>query len=295
MGSRWAAHLTLNPANPAPSFVDDRLVTTSKRTLHFRPHASTGKADITLPIAHTTPAQCPPAKVLLVCTKSYQAHAALKQTLKHWPEPPPILLFQNGMGSQQAILDSWPQLNIYAAITTEGAFRPEPHSLVHAGLGQTIIGPLSEAAKTNGTDGLMQELAPAGLDLLAEQDVWPRLWRKLVINCAINPFTALCRCKNGEVPEQALFKQLWPELRQELQQLLQIAGMMPSQDELELMVFDVMRNTAANRSSMLQDVEANRVTEIDDINGYAARALKDAGLTHRTNQQLWEQVRALGH
>ncbi|MDX1451021.1 MAG: 2-dehydropantoate 2-reductase [Oleiphilaceae bacterium] len=295
MGSLWAAQLLLNKACDTLFFVDPRPQRLSSIQFQFTPFSTTQATSNQLNVPCVSPKESASPDLLLVCTKSYQALPALTQTLRHWPTPPALLLFQNGMGSQQAILNAWPALKIYAAISTEGAYRPDAHSLVHAGKGETIIGPMSKTAIANGPQTIRARLAPSELSLLEEANIWPRLWRKLVINCAINPFTALCRCKNGEVPQQPLFQQLWPDLRQELQQLLRHAGMMLSAEELEELVFGVIRNTANNRSSMLQDIEAQRPTEIDDINGFAAHTLQQAGLNHQINQQLWESVRALGH
>jgi len=58
-------------------------------------------------------------------------------------------------------------------------------------------------------------------------------------------------------------------------------------------VESVCRNTAANRSSMLQDVEAGRRTEIDSINGIIAAVGKAHGVEVCANEGVWRLVRAL--
>jgi 2-dehydropantoate 2-reductase len=58
-------------------------------------------------------------------------------------------------------------------------------------------------------------------------------------------------------------------------------------------VFRVMQATSANKSSMLQDVEAKRATEIDFINGFIARRAGIHGLPCAHHQHLLNAVRAL--
>lgn len=292
MGCLWAAHLA---RTHRVVFADARLNAPIERCFTFDACSeSEEKPGATIRLQHLPPCELPRTPdLLMVCTKSYDALSALRTVLKESIHPRAILLFQNGLGSQQAILDTYPNQHVYAAVTTEGAYRRRDH-IVHAGAGHTLIGAISEPAKQHPLP-LLENLGAQALPLTYKADIWPRLWHKLVINCAINPFTALASCLNGHVPGQPLFQEWWPQLRDELHTLLDIAQCPLSRSQLKEMVFDVIEKTASNRSSMLQDVEAGRRTEIDDINGFAASLLAKNGKENTINQLLWERVRALGN
>jgi 2-dehydropantoate 2-reductase len=58
-------------------------------------------------------------------------------------------------------------------------------------------------------------------------------------------------------------------------------------------VEEVARKTAANHSSMLQDVLRGAPTEIDAICGVVARRAQKHGLTVPINETCWRLVRAL--
>ena len=58
-------------------------------------------------------------------------------------------------------------------------------------------------------------------------------------------------------------------------------------------VYDVARATAMNRSSMLQDVERGRRTEIDALNGAVVRLAKGLDVNVPMNEALTAAVRAL--
>jgi 2-dehydropantoate 2-reductase len=55
----------------------------------------------------------------------------------------------------------------------------------------------------------------------------------------------------------------------------------------------VLRTTAANRSSMLQDVERSKRTEIDQINGELVRRGEAKGIPMPVNRALWALVRSM--
>ncbi|WP_304439599.1 ketopantoate reductase family protein, partial [Oleiphilus sp. HI0123] len=147
---------------------------------------------------------------------------------------------------------------------------------------------LNKAAESNdAARALLNYLQPPALDktltLQYEKDIWQALWHKLVINCAINPYTALLNCPNGQVRTSRRFIEGWPILKLELSELLNTASYPLSGDEIETLVFDVMQKTSTNISSMLQDIRAGKRTEIDDINGFAARFLAQHTLSSEVN------------
>ncbi len=288
MGCLWAAHL----ASLAPVFLSSRHTPEGKLTFNFTA-LSGEQQQHSFPLLHPDLLDTKIA-TLLVCTKSHQSLGALASITPAISPETKIVLFQNGLGSQFEILDAFDEHTIFAAVTTEGVNRPRPHEVVHAGKGETHIGPLSSsaAAKLNGLD---TELSSSGLTLKTHDEVWHMLWKKLAINCAINPFTALFDCPNGQVRQSHLFQSLWPELRSELSLLLNAAGHPVDAEALEQQIFAVMDNTANNISSMLQDIRQGKRSEIDDINGFAASFLAERNLPNRVNALLRERVHALGN
>ncbi|MFC4241532.1 ketopantoate reductase family protein [Marinobacter oulmenensis] len=231
--------------------------------------------------------------LLLVTTKAGDTLPALTAALPQLPETTPVVLFQNGLGSQQQVADTWPERPILAATTTEGANRPEPDLTIHAGTGETHVGALTR----RGGEALAEvvaQLQGSGLTVHAETDILARLWRKLVINAGINPFTALLDCPNGDLLRQPMFLQWIGPLCRETATLMAAAGQStPSPESLRQSIEQVARATAGNTSSMRADVLAGRPTEIDYINGYLTALGQQLGIATPVNQMLTEQVKQL--
>ena len=231
--------------------------------------------------------------LLLVTTKAGDTLSALEGWLPHIAEDTPVVLFQNGLGSQQAVAERWPERPVLAASTTEGANRPEPDVLVHAGTGDTWVGPLTDSASA-ATESVVQWLAQSGLQVHTENSIVQQLWQKLVVNAGINAFTALLDCPNGAIVDAPLYRQTIDELCTEIAALLQAdTGERTAPQALRERIEAVAKSTASNTSSMRADANAGRKTEIDFINGYLVQCGQRHGIATAVNQMLVQRVQAL--
>ena len=232
-------------------------------------------------------------ELILVTTKAGDTLDAVAGVINQFAIDTPILLFQNGLGSQQAVAKRWPERPILAASTTEGANRPESGLLVHAGTGDTWVGPMTSPAKVTVRKAVTM-LATSGLNIHPETDIVQRLWQKLIINAGINPYTAILDCPNGKILDAPLYQSTIDQLCLELSQLMDAAvRIRETPDALRERIEQVARNTAGNTSSMRADVQRGRQTEIDFINGYVAKLGKELGIETPVNQMLTERVQPL--
>lgn len=232
-------------------------------------------------------------ELLLVTTKAGNTLSALEQALPYLDKRVPVVLFQNGLGCQQTIAERWPDRPILAASTTEGANRPEPGLLVHAGRGQTWIGGLTKSGQRS-VEQTVKELTTSGLVVHAETDIYQRLWDKLVVNAGINAFTAILDCPNGDILADPFFHEHIDELSEEISRVMALEANHPlSAREIRARIHSVATSTAKNTSSMRSDRQRGRKTEIDVINGYISERGQAAGIATPVNQMLAQRVKEL--
>ncbi|WP_083026300.1 ketopantoate reductase family protein [Vreelandella lionensis] len=221
----------------------------------------------------------PPAFVHIT-TKAMAAEAALSSIASLLPPSTPLVLWQNGFYAQPRITQTWPG-PVLCATTTQGAYLTGDGGVVHAGRGPTFIGDLD-----NQHAGLAESLAAllseAGFTATAVNDIRSRLWQKLAVNAAINPLVALHGVRNGELRGNA-YSGLVIAVVKEVAAILAEEGVVPpSGGEGEAawlaLVWQVVENTANNKASMLQDVEAKRPTERGAILGPLIERAEQHGL-----------------
>lgn len=173
-------------------------------------------------------------------------------------------------------------------VTTHGAYR-DGDRVVHGGHGESWLGSMTgDLPRPAFFDTLAQALPP----LHWQADIRQRRWQKLAINCLINPYTVLFQCPNGELT-QRIEPQEWRAVAQEIVRLAAHHGVSLVTDELLEQAHKVVRQTAQNRSSMLQDFVHQRPLEIAYLNGFVAAASSAAGWQAPANQRLTEQVQSL--
>jgi 2-dehydropantoate 2-reductase len=143
-------------------------------------------------------------------------------------------------------------------------------------------------------DPLAALLREAGLTVERTDDVEALTWGKAVVSAAINPLAALLRLPNGALLDRDGAWQVAAEAARETAAVARALGLrLPFPDPVERAA-EVARATAANRASMLQDIERGRPTEIDAICGVIAAEGARLGVATPVNRTLWNLVRSLG-
>lgn len=208
-----------------------------------------------------------------------------------------LFCLQNGVGHIERLRHALPNLDIYAAITTEGARRLDSNSVLHAGKGSTLFGlpetggvfsPQREAAEKKLTD----LFAAAGLTFSASNEIETVIYRKLMINAAINPLTAIWNIENGELLASQRRIQTMRGVFDEIGRVYALAGISFEAgwwDEL----IGVCRATARNRSSMLEDVAHGRSTEARWICGGIVDLARRFGAEAPLNKMLLELIEGM--
>ena len=227
-----------------------------------------------------------PITHLIVATKAFDAKSAI-QSVEHRLTPnTQILLLQNGMGSQQEIAQAFKQYAVYACSSTEGAYKIDAHTLMHAGKGVNNIGAMTKKAKE---DKLTQWLPAEHFKW--HENIEPILWRKLIVNGAINPLTLLYQCKNGELINQPSLQIHMKKICLELDQLLsKLPFKMSPAFEIAT---QVCQQTANNYSSMYQDGKYSHPTEIDFITGYLVNKCIEMSVDCPENEKILKKVKQL--
>lgn len=221
--------------------------------------------------------------LLLVTLKAWQVSNAVRTLAARLPLSCPILLLHNGMGTRDELGDlSQPLL---LGLTTQAAKR-DGNVIIHVASGTTHIGPGN--AKANNSSYLADMLHAALPDVAWHNNIQPARWNKLAVNCVINPLTALYNCSNGELKHHA---EQVARICDEVAQVMGREGHHTSRENLLGIVWQVIDTTAANTSSMLQDIRLERHTEIDYITGYLLRRARAHGIPVPVNACLYERVK----
>lgn len=234
------------------------------------------------------PAECRGISYALVLVKAWQTGRAAQQLAACLAADGMALTLQNGWGNRETLEQALGPQRVALGITTLGATLLAPGVVRAGGQGPVTLGSHPRLQPLAGL------LAAAGFEVRLAEDVAGLAWGKLVINAAINPLTALLRVPNGDLLERPEARELMGLAANEAAAVGLSQGLrLPFADPVAA-AEDVACRTAANHSSMFQDVQRGRPTEIDAICGAVVQAGQRVGIVTPVNRTLWLLVKAAG-
>lgn len=221
-----------------------------------------------------------PFQRALVLVKAWQTPRAAEQLKRVLAPEGLALTLQNGLGNLEILSSALGKERAALGTTTTGATLLGPGVVRPGGEGVITLGAHPRIEPTR------RMLRKAGFAVEMSADIQAVLWGKLAVNAAINPLTALLGVPNGKLLESPSSRQLMALAVLEVARVAAALGItLPVEDPVGL-AESVARKTAANHSSMLQDIRRGAPTEIDAICGAVVRAGEKTGLPTPVNQTL---------
>jgi 2-dehydropantoate 2-reductase len=241
--------------------------------------------------AATDPREIGKVDLVIVFVKSYSTREAMSGALSLLGDKTMVLTVQNGLGNVDELAAVAGASRIIAGTSGFGATMIAPGHIRHAGVGQTTIGEFS-GGRTARLEKLGEIFQAAGLNPVIADNLSGIIWGKLLVNVGINAITALAGIKNGRILDIPELAELMDRAVGEALAVSRARGikLVPEGDMLEH-VRAVAKNTKDNISSMRQDIEKGKPTEIDFINGAIVREGALLGVPTPVNFALTSLIR----
>ncbi|MEF8880913.1 MAG: ketopantoate reductase family protein [Halapricum sp.] len=227
----------------------------------------------------------------LVTVKSYDTGEAAEALAT--ADPDVTLSLQNGLGNEE-VLAATLEGTVLAGTCTYGARLVEPGVVQCTGVGTVTLGTRT-GGRSEVADRVGSAFESARVATTVATDMPRRLWEKLAINAGINATTALARVENRALANGPA-REVAAEAARETARVARSEGVGLGDERAVAAVEAVVETTATNRSSMLQDVDAGKRTEVGAINGAVVERASDPVPVNRTLAALletWETERGL--
>jgi 2-dehydropantoate 2-reductase len=233
------------------------------------------------------PSICRGAKLALVLVKSWQTERAAHQLSTCLDENGIAVTLQNGLGNNTELAITLGDSRVALGTTTLGAKLLAPGIVQLAGDGPVVL------EDTPRMSDLKKLFLRAGFTVNSSSNMQSMIWSKLVISSAINPLTALLRIINGQLLEISTARELMATIARESAMVADGLGIPLLYSDPVSATEEVLKNTAGNYSSMLQDVLRQSRTEIDVINGAIVRLAQEVHIEVPVNQVITSLINAL--
>ncbi|NLX84306.1 MAG: ketopantoate reductase family protein [Synergistaceae bacterium] len=236
-----------------------------------------------------------PADLLIFAVKNNHLPQAIKEVGNHVGKNTIILSLLNGVSSEKEIGKIYGiDKVLYSFVTRTDATRIGG-STEYGSLG---LVPFGEAVNIKGMYSekvlLVEEFfKKTGIKYDIPENMVRNLWLKFMLNVGANQVTAVLRCPYGAIKSSKRVRELAAEAMQEAVAVSRAENIPLEQSDIDNCLEILGKLTPTGKTSMLQDVEARRKTEVEAFGGTVCSLAKKHGIKVPVNETLVKFIMAL--
>lgn len=204
----------------------------------------------------------PPAELVIIATKTPSLEEALVNIIPLVDEKTILLPLLNGITASDIIQKNFPRNTVLKGYFLGHASVRENNHISHDGVGTFFIGGNQQAAAAT-----YELFRSSGINTVVPEDIISAMWKKFVLNVGVNQTQAVFKADYGTMQKS---KEMLSYARSLMQEAVLVANA-EKVSGTESMVEDAMKvildMPGSVKTSMLQDILAGRVTEVDAFAG----------------------------
>ena len=231
----------------------------------------------------------------LLSVKSYDTEQALRDISGTFSGQHGIISLQNGLGNMEAIDSAAPGMAVGGRVIF-GARTLEPGRVeVTVCADDVLLGP--GPGGPQGVRDVVRAFAGSGIPCRYEERIASYVWDKVLYNVCLNALATLLRTDYGSLGDSPETWGVMETLASEFYAVASTRGVVlvspDAPSYLERFRRDLLPPTREHRSSMQEDIEQGRRTEIEALNGAVWRMGAEREMPTPANELLTRAIRYL--
>ena len=234
-----------------------------------------------------------PVDLIMVALKHHHLAEALPDLAPFIGGQTTIISIMNGLESEEAIGARYGMDKVLLAIAVGIDALREGNRISHQSAGRLIFGEAENKAISPRVRRLQEAFTRAGIPHETPEDMRRVLWWKFMVNVGINQASAVMRAPYGIFQTSEDARSLMLTLMEEVVTLAKARGVNLSQKDIEDFLAILPGLSPDGKTSMLQDMEAGRPTEVDIFSGKVVSLGRELGVATPVNAALLKIIRVL--
>ncbi|MCL6593264.1 MAG: ketopantoate reductase family protein [Alicyclobacillus sp.] len=242
---------------------------------------------------YVTPQTPQPVDCILVSVK-YDGLPAAIDAIRPFVGPQTVIVpLLNGISSEEmlAAVYGWERV-LYAISVAIDAIR-EGRAVRFTQIGRICFGAARNDPPNETVERVRDLFERSGVPYEIPQDMLHTLWWKFMINVGVNQVSAVLRAPYGVFQKVTEARQLMLQAMQEVVSLAGQLGIALNQQDIDAFLQILDNMNPVGKTSMLQDIEAGRKTEVEFLAGKVCELGRQTGVCTPVNQFLLQCIRAL--
>jgi 2-dehydropantoate 2-reductase len=236
-----------------------------------------------------------PSDLVIFAVKQYQLEGAMNDARRHIGPGTVIMSFLNGIKSEKIVGDVYGSERVlYSFVPATNAVR-NGNSVEYDHLGPISFGEAvnSPGARSEMVERVADFFSRAGVRYKIPEDMIKAIWKKFMINVGLNQVEAVLRCSNSVVQDVKSVRDLVISAMKEVVAVSKAEGTGVTEDDIPRFFEGFDRSRQTGKTSMLQDVEAGRGTEVDILGGEVLALAEKHGIETPVNVMLVRLIKAM--
>lgn len=233
-----------------------------------------------------------PADLVIIFTKSQHTRTALEGVQGVFRADTLALTLQNGLGNAEKLARYVPMEQILVGTTTFPSDIVDPGRIRTEGGGKTRM-MSADGVRRLHTDAIADMFDQAGLNCVVVNDIYVSIWEKVAFNAALNSLCAVTRLPVGGIGGTEEGRRLAITVAAEVIAVANHKGINANLERCHAMIEKAFELHQGHQPSMLQDVLAQRTTEIDAIAGAVVQEASQLGLSVPVTAVLADLVKVI--
>jgi len=235
----------------------------------------------------------PAADLILIAVKRHQLEQTIRDIRNFVGEHTVILSLLNGIDSEEIIGREYgmEKLLYSFVIGTDGV--REDHNIRFTTLGSIVFGERENAVHSPKVAAVKAYFERTRIPHRVPQDMLRELWWKFMMNVGINQTSAILRATYGSYQKIREARDIMRMACMEVVRVAEKVGIHLQEEDIDA-YFEIMSRLAPEgKTSMLQDIEAGRKTEVESFAGTVIELGRKYDVPTPVNEMLYSMIRTL--
>lgn len=230
------------------------------------------------------------ADLIIIATKFSGLLDARKNIENFVKDDTVILSLLNGVTSEEFLAEKYGEDKLLLSYFIGHSAIREGRNITHDDVNTIVFGDKNNSLTSENVKRVKEFFRKARINFEIPLDMKYSLWLKYMLNVSANQSTAILRMTFGEMLENKKFMDFAVNVMKEVQAVAKAEGVKNTDDMIEKTVAHLQTMMPEGKTSMLQDVEAGRKTEVDMFAGTMVKLGEKHGIPTPYNKILKELV-----
>lgn len=237
--------------------------------------------------------KCTPADLLLFSVKYNDMITAVKDAKNQVGPNTIILSLLNGISSEDLIGRAYGPEKVLLCVAQGMDAVKTGNRLTYENTGLLSFGDKASGVISDKVMVVKHFFLESGIPHEAVKEMRKRQWSKFMLNVGANQVSALCLCDYAGIQKNGQFRNMMIDAMKEVVSLSERENVNLTQDDIDYWLNIIDSLNPLGKTSMQQDVEAKRYSEIEMFGGTVLALGRKHGLNFPVNQMLYDRIKII--